>query len=341
MPSLFRLSPLGSRSAKADNFLGFSRTFRWKKPPRAAGLCLDPEPCERDLLRIRKIAQREDTLKSVIRFVYVALIVLMWRSVFVYGQSSSNPPSFGRIEVGGHVGAAFDLFGARPTPILAANLSQVTNGVFVNTLSLVSVGDGHDRKINPMLGGNALFSLTKNVSLYGDFEWVPTQTSTATAVVVPISSWKEVSSRYFTMGFGGVQFTLPTVTRVVPYFLVGGGGVFFSQNVTNTIVNVSSVCPGTSTGTCSVSGNPNGPSNQFVTGTFSTAAAQFGGGIRYFIGERWGLKAGAEGFYTRDALVQHRAVPSIIDASGNPLPAINLTRHGFGQVEVGLFKQFR
>jgi hypothetical protein len=65
--------------------------------------------------------------------------------------------------------------------------------------------------------------------------------------------------------------------------------------------------------------------------TLSTVAGNYGGGIRYFEGEKWGFRFGAEGYYTKDPFYQ-----TFVGANIQ-----TVKRHGFGQVEVGIFKQFK
>lgn len=287
----------------------------------------------------------------------MVILMVCFGCMFTQVAKAQQNAGGGRIEVGGHAGAAFDLFGSRPVPTFARSLlctgtttppstqgcppgiSTFPPGAY---LSNISFADGHERRVNPTLGGGALFSLTKNIWAYGDFEWVPKYERTATAQGIAGGSWSETSSRYYTNGFGGLQFTLPTVTRVVPYFLIGGGVVHFSQTAHNTVSAVGGVCSD-GTGTCTNdvrTGNPN--DDPKLSGTFTTGAAHYGGGIRYFVKENWGIRAGAEGFYTKEALTQRLSFPFVPDAVQNG-PALRSVakRHGFGQVTVGIFREFR
>lgn len=167
----------------------------------------------------------------------------------------------------------------------------------------------------PGLAGVGLgLSLYKGLSVYGDYSYVFKQTSGASVNFFGTGD-TATAVRQYSLAVGGLQMAIPSVQRFSPYVEIGGGELHNSYNLYETITNL------------------NG--NNYTFDTNSKAhpnlpVIHYGGGVRYFVGERWGLKFAVNGYKT------FRGIDQAVPTSGT-FGSATVSRRGFGDVTLGLF----
>lgn len=237
------------------------------------------------------------------RFIVFWLILI----IIVFGLQvplmAQQTASRGTVEVGAQISGAFDLYGPRPITGFRPSASEAV------------VSDAGERKVEPAFGGSFLVSLSRNVWIYSNINRYFAEERTATAALGSVSDQLR-RKRQYTTGFGGIQVTYPTPTHLVPYVNLGGGVVHFAEDETETTQNLIGV-----------------PAKREGSASLTTAALHFGGGLRVFVGDTWGFRGTVEGFYTKDPL---RQILPFVVALGLP----EQTRHGFGQIAIGFFKEW-
>jgi hypothetical protein len=161
-------------------------------------------------------------------------------------------------------------------------------------------------KYRPMGGGNLTYAINKIVLPYVEYSYFPGIARTVSQAVPGLPD--TIASNTFSASFadfhGGVHIRIPIrESPVVPYLVVGVGALHnFQQPVDLTFTGV------------------DGLLHRFPTTdpARTVFAANFGGGLRFYLGQRFGLRAEAKAY----------------------LPNSTITK-AFGKVEAGFFVQLR
>lgn len=149
-------------------------------------------------------------------------------------------------------------------------------------------------------GGNLTYAVTKRILPYLEYSYFPPLLRSEVA-----SNGYNASTRVPVNDLhGGVHIRFPFhESPIVPYAVIGFGALFYPQRT----ITFSTISQGQL---------PPPPPIQVQSA--SNFAANFGGGIRYYFGQQWGMRLEAK----------------VYKPTGEYTTA-------FGKVEVGLFYQFR
>lgn len=136
-----------------------------------------------------------------------------------------------------------------------------------------------------MGGGNFSYAVNKYLLPYVEFSYFPYLERQTSGTIAGTESYKANYSLAATDFHGGIHFRVPIKeSRIVPYGVLGLGRLGFSQapvNITYTVGSGSSASTVTTT--------LHSPS----TGAF---AVNFGGGLRFYVHPRFGLRVEAKGY---------------------------------------------
>lgn len=158
-------------------------------------------------------------------------------------------------------------------------------------------------KVRVMAGGNVTYAVTKRILPYIEYSYFPSIVRTSAAGRPPGSQTAsgEVAVQDF---HAGIHFRFPIHEfPVVPYAVVGLGALIYPDRFITFTSNVPGVIP-----------DPPLP----VDGA-ADFAVSFGGGLRYYRGQKWGMRF--EGMMYKPTGTDFHTV--------------------FGKLEFGLFYQFR
>jgi len=188
-------------------------------------------------------------------------------------------------------------------PGIHAQVSLVRSGSF-EVGPFVGASYGVD-KVRGMGGGNVTFAINKYILPYAEYSYFPGIGRTST-LNIPGNTITSITSFPLSDFHGGVHIRFPIrESPVVPYAVFGLGGLtHFSRTITATYTEASG-----QTGSVSF----NEPSGTDFT-------VNFGGGIRYYLSQRYGIRVEAKGYH-----------PS----GSSPVSST------FGKVEFGFFFQLR
>ena len=223
------------------------------------------------------------------------------------------------VEVSASAGGTFDFPGA------TAYQGICQTGT-TNCSQKLSLG----KAVLPVLSGETAIALNRFVWLYGDYSYVLTDRQSAAAQLGAISG-RDTANRHYWMAMGGVEFSFPNIHGVVPLVRIGGGEVHDSYN------NYS-VAPGT----------PQPIVNRFDAR--SIPSGTIGGGIRWYLGERQGVRIMANSFFLGHSIPY--LAPTSAVSSQVPMGisfgtvavvsdgAVGVTRRSGGDVTIGYFFQF-
>src|SRR5207237_587808 len=125
-----------------------------------------------------------------------------------------------------------------------------------------------------MGGGNVAYALTRHFMPYGEFTYFP-GIGRSTNIATPNGNVKFNFSVPLSDFHGGVHIRLPIrESRFVPYLVIGAGVVHSYKRTERAVIT-----------------DPNGSFSVDVpVAAQSDFAVNFGGGIRYYINERFGLR---------------------------------------------------
>jgi len=210
----------------------------------------------------------------------------------------------GTINLYGDVGGVFYLPAAR---------AYVAAGTPPTYTDLVTRDSG-EPSVQPSYGGGGAVAISRLFWVYGEYGYIAKDQEIAT---IPNEVTVNNNSHY-SHWESGIQFSYPTVHRVAPYLLAGGGMLHESYSESS-FVSPSLGNPGVSAGYISR----------------NHGLVHFGGGVRFFLGNHWGVRAGVDGFYMPQAVQE--TLPVVNVAFAIPVEA----RHGFEEVSGGVFFQFR
>jgi hypothetical protein len=240
-------------------------------------------------------------IQAVGKNVGFALCLLLFTNCSLFAQKAVPA---GTVEWNGYGGGTFDLPGAASfAGLFETTNPQNTNQQFKN-----------GRKIQPFLGSGITVSLGKFFALYGDYSYIFTDRSVASAALLNSTATTDVRRHYW-LATGGVQLTFPTVQRASPYVEFGGGVLHQSFVRTSQFTNVI------------------GPTFSQQRLSNDIAAPHIGGGVRIFLTERQGLRFAVDGYYLGRGLEQE--VPGAVQGT---FPTI--TRRGWGRITGGYFIRF-
>jgi hypothetical protein len=162
-------------------------------------------------------------------------------------------------------------------------------------------------KFRFMGGGNVTFAINKYILPYAEYSYFPGIGRVTTSFFSGSSATFTSSTSFPLSDFhGGVHIRIPIrESPVVPYAVFGLGGLtHFSRTITATFLDAS--------------GKP--VQQPFMISSGTDFAVNFGGGIRYYISQRFGVRVEAKGYH-----------PS----GSSPVSST------FGKVEAGFFFQLR
>lgn len=166
----------------------------------------------------------------------------------------------------------------------------------------------------PLVEGEVAVSLSRFFWLYGDYNYVFPDRQSATASLGTITGNDTVNRHYWT-ATGGIELSFPTVHGLVPLLRLGGGEVHQSYN------------------SYDVAPNTSAPIIR-LTEARTMPAAVLGGGVRWYLGERQGIRVMANGYYLGHSV--YDLEPSSLTVGGAAL----ITRRSGGSITVGYFRQF-
>jgi hypothetical protein len=178
------------------------------------------------------------------------------------------------------------------------------------------------RRTQPVVGGTLSLALTRSLWVYGDYGYMfadRQETSVTLSVPVPgltplkFTDTNTTSRQYWTAA-GGVELSFPTIHRIVPFFRAGAGYVHQSYN-SFTDPNFLALYPSERL------------SHQAIP------SGTLGGGVRWYWGERQGLRFLVDGFFLGHG-VEELAQPG----SGAGIPYVS--RRSGGRITVGYFHHF-
>ena len=236
----------------------------------------------------------------------------------VLAQFSTKP---GTVEISAGIGGSFDFPGASAA---AGGFAFIIPGLPVPAAGIPKLSAG--RKSQPIVGGGAGIALTRFLWIYGDYGYLFPDRQTASAGLpvptvptVSVTTSTEATRHYWT-GTGGVELSFPTVHRIVPLVRLGGGYVHHSYNYRSDTPNYRST-------------------PQFITFQISNAenipVVTFGGGVRWYWGERHGLRILVDGFR-----LSHGVDDVAVAEGRSGTGYLFVTRRSGGQVTVGYFLHF-
>ena len=121
-------------------------------------------------------------------------------------------------------------------------------------------------------GGTVGVNIGRVIHLFGEFNYIPLGSASETTSYQGIAIHASATAKMLNYG-GGLHFRVPTGTsKVEPYFVTSFG--YGHQSVTGN-------------GSANYQGTPVSVSMDLSQGN---AYVGFGGGLRYFVGHRWGVK---------------------------------------------------
>jgi hypothetical protein len=164
-------------------------------------------------------------------------------------------------------------------------------------------------KFRFMGGGNVTFAINKYILPYAEYSYFPGIGRTSISAFPGTASTFSADTSFPLSDFhGGVHIRFPIhESPVVPYAVIGLGGLtHFARTITATYTDAS--------------GKP--AQIQFPVQAGTDFAVNFGGGIRYYVSQRFGVRVEAKGYRP----------------SGGGASPITST---FGKVEFGFFFQLR
>lgn len=206
-----------------------------------------------------------------------------------------------------YVGMLGMVMGAGVPGIQAQGVSLVRSGSF-ELGPFVGASYGID-KFRAMGGGNVTFAINKYILPYAEYSYFPGIGRTSISNFPGSTSTFTTDTSFPLSDFhGGVHIRFPIhESPVVPYAVIGLGGLtHFSRTATATFVGAD--------------GKPMQVPFSVPAGTDFTV--NFGGGIRYYMNQRYGIRVEAKGYRP----------------SGQGASPVTST---FGKVEFGFFFQLR
>jgi hypothetical protein len=159
-------------------------------------------------------------------------------------------------------------------------------------------------------------SLTKFFWLYGDYGYIFKDRRTLTTNIQTVDNNVHYTSQEY-----GLEFSYPTVHRVAPFLHVGGGILHESYSETH------------------IGRLPSNAGSAFFTAVNNHPMVAYGGGVRYFVRDHWGLVGSVSGYYLTDPV--YEVLPGLTSLNPASFAVANLPHHGFGEVSGGLFWHFR
>jgi hypothetical protein len=193
-------------------------------------------------------------------------------------------------------------------PGVHAQVSLVRAGSF-EVGPFVGASYGIDQ-FRGMGGGNVTFAINKYILPYAEYSYFPGIGRTTTTLFPGTqSSFTQVTSYPLSDFHGGVHIRFPIhESPVVPYAVIGLGGL--RQSARMITINYKDI-----------NGNP-ATAGPLPVPAQTDFTVNFGGGIRYYLSQRYGIRVEAKGYR-----------PS--GGSANPVTS------SFGKVEFGFFFQLR
>ena len=269
------------------------------------------------------------------RRVLLYLCVTFGLSSSLFAQAPTKPWT---VETSVNLGGSFDFPGAgvgaggysEEYTYQSPYLTQVPSPA----LSHLSLG----RKSGFVLGGEASISVTRFMWLYGDYGYIfPDRNQVSATVPVFLLVGSQVlslglgttvstASRQYWTGTGGLEVSLPKIHRIVPFARFGAGYVHQSYNFNSSGENIA-----VSTGV------PGAPTTIVVPATTITRfenipSVTFGGGVRWYTGERHGVRIMVDGFRLG------HSVDDVVAAIGGGYTFV--ARRSGGRITVGYFIHF-
>jgi hypothetical protein len=167
-------------------------------------------------------------------------------------------------------------------PGIHAQVSLVRAGSF-EVGPFVGVSYGVD-KVRAMGGGNVTFAINKYILPYAEYSYFPGIGRTSISNFPGSTSTFTADTAFPLSDFhGGVHIRFPIhESPVVPYAVFGLGGLtHFSRTITATYIDAT--------------GKP--AQLQFPVESGTDFTVNFGGGIRYYLTQRYGMRVEAKGYH--------------------------------------------
>ena len=234
------------------------------------------------------------------RLIFRLLLISSIPASGLVAQQNMRP---GTIELSASAGGLFDLPGATA-------FEGICQPGTTNCHQQLRLG----KALLPMVDGEIAVSLSRFIWVYGDYSYVFPDRQSASASLGTVT-WQNTVNRHYWAATGGMELSFPTIHGLVPLLRFGGGDIYQSYN--NYEVGTNTTSPARN-----------------VTDAGGIKAGTIGGGVRWYLGERQGIRVMATGYYLGHSIEDIVASSRTVGGAGLS------TRRSGGSITVGYFRQF-
>ena len=186
--------------------------------------------------------------------------------------AQQNTRPFG-VELSASAGGTFDLPGATA-------YSGICDSLQINCSEQTRPG----KKFLPTVNAGVVVSLNRWIGLYGEYGRILPDSNRTSVTFGQNKSDVTTADRHYWVATGGAEFRFPTVHGVVPILRIGAGNLHDSYNYYDVGVNVT-------------------PPIIHFSDARGIIAITTGGGIKWYLRERQGLRFMANGMYLGHSVI--------------------------------------